>query len=269
MSSDGACREVRHQLAVYVLGAIEPGDRDVVNRHIVECGDCRRELAGLAGLPALLRRVPPGEAFALLAAEPRGCRGDLPSTALRQTLTLAGRNRRHQLQIRIAAAAAVGVIGGAGALAGWQAANPVAQPSVRAAGWEGTARAANPHTGAAAIVRYAARPWGLQLSVQISGIPAGTTCQVKVIGAGNAARAADAGGWTIGSGSTSWYPASSAVPLANVHDFEVTSGSKVLVTVPIRAATGPSGGQSPRKVPGQSHAALGNRPGRPAGWLAR
>jgi len=62
MSGAASCREIRHALGVYVLGAIEPGDRAQVDEHLATCADCREELASLAGLPALLRRVPTAEA---------------------------------------------------------------------------------------------------------------------------------------------------------------------------------------------------------------
>jgi predicted lipoprotein with Yx(FWY)xxD motif len=43
---------------VYLTGAIAPADRAAVVRHLAVCADCRAELAGLAALPALLRRPP-------------------------------------------------------------------------------------------------------------------------------------------------------------------------------------------------------------------
>ncbi len=52
----GACAGVRSQLGVYLTGAIAPADRAAVVRHLTACADCRAELAGLAALPALLRR---------------------------------------------------------------------------------------------------------------------------------------------------------------------------------------------------------------------
>jgi len=62
MSTTAGCREIRHSLGVYVLGAIDPADRALVEEHLASCPECREELAGLAGLPALLAvgRVPPG-----------------------------------------------------------------------------------------------------------------------------------------------------------------------------------------------------------------
>lgn len=59
------CGEARISLGVYVLGAIDPAERALVDAHLVTCRDCRDELAGLAGLPALLARVSAEEAIAL------------------------------------------------------------------------------------------------------------------------------------------------------------------------------------------------------------
>lgn len=235
MSSHGSCGEIRQALAVYVLGAIEPADRTVVDRHLGECADCRQELAGLAPLPALLRRVPVHEVSALVDADASGNpRDDQPSRpALRYMLAQAGRRRTRDLRTRVIAAAAVGLLAGGGAIAAWHATHPVAQRPLAAAtpGWSVTPRAADPRTHVSATVRYTAMPWGLQLSVQVAGLPAGTTCQVDVIS--RQGRVTIAGGWTLTSGPANWYPASSPVSPSDVRAFTVSSGSKIVVTVPI------------------------------------
>ena len=59
------CPEARISLGVYVLGAIDPAERALVDAHLATCRDCRDELAGLADLPALLARVSTEEAIAL------------------------------------------------------------------------------------------------------------------------------------------------------------------------------------------------------------
>ena len=51
------CAGIRMALGVYVVGAIEPADRVLVEQHVALCGECRAELAALAGIPALLNRV--------------------------------------------------------------------------------------------------------------------------------------------------------------------------------------------------------------------
>jgi predicted lipoprotein with Yx(FWY)xxD motif len=58
MDDAGMCAGIRPLLGVYLTGAIAPADRAVAVRHLAACADCRSELAGLAGLPALLRRPP-------------------------------------------------------------------------------------------------------------------------------------------------------------------------------------------------------------------
>ena len=56
MDGSGECAGIRSQLGVYLTGAIGPADREAVVRHLAGCENCRAELAGLAALPALLRR---------------------------------------------------------------------------------------------------------------------------------------------------------------------------------------------------------------------
>jgi predicted lipoprotein with Yx(FWY)xxD motif len=58
MDDAGMCAGIRPLLGVYLTGAIAPADRAVMVRHLAACADCRTELAGLAALPALLRRPP-------------------------------------------------------------------------------------------------------------------------------------------------------------------------------------------------------------------
>ena len=62
MTGMSSCREIRQALGVYVLGAIDPAERAQVDEHLATCPDCREELASLAGLPAMLRKVQIGRA---------------------------------------------------------------------------------------------------------------------------------------------------------------------------------------------------------------
>src|SRR5258705_1151616 len=58
-----------HDSAVYVLGALSPPEREAYERHLVDCADCRAEVAEFADLPGLLGRLDPATAEATLAAE--------------------------------------------------------------------------------------------------------------------------------------------------------------------------------------------------------
>jgi Putative zinc-finger len=233
------CGDLREALAVYVLGAIEPADRDAVDRHLAGCADCRDELAGLAGLPALLRRVSVAEATAL-AVGGTGRSENLPSgQVLQSMLARSSRQRRRHLRTWAAAAAAAGLVAGAGVIAGWQAARPPAPQAVGSApAWTGASRGASQQTRASAIVRYATSRWGLRLSMQVIGVPPGTACELEVINRGGQEEAA--GSWTITGRPGAWYPASAAVPLSGIRGFVLSSGSRTLVRIPVRA--GNSGG---------------------------
>jgi hypothetical protein len=70
------CGDIRHALGVYVVGAIDPAERSIVDAHLSHCLECREELAGLAGLPALLGRVPVAAA-AIIAVAGGGLAGGI------------------------------------------------------------------------------------------------------------------------------------------------------------------------------------------------
>ena len=72
------CAAVRRELGVHLLRALDPADRGEVEAHLGSCARCRGELAGLAGLPALLRRVPVAEAALLGSADEVGAGGPVP-----------------------------------------------------------------------------------------------------------------------------------------------------------------------------------------------
>ena len=227
MNGAGLCAQARQELGVYVLGAIEPTQRALVDRHLAACPQCRAELAGLAGLPSLLRKVPAGEALQL----PPDAAAPVPGPSL---AALAGRvsgirPRRWWLT------AAAAVIAGFAAAFGLQALHPAAAGPLATAAprWAVTAEGANPVTGAWAAVRYTTLPWGTEMEVQVTGVAAGTRCQLLVTGP----RGQDvaAGGWTIAAGhQAAWYPASVPFQAASLHGFTLTAGGKILVTVKAR-----------------------------------
>ena len=110
------CPDARQSLGVYVLGAIDPAERALVDAHLLTCRDCRDELAGLAGLPALLARVNPDEVSricaddAVRAGRQRGARRrscSAPCSSLAEA-----RRRRNRWRYLSAAAAVVVIAGG-------------------------------------------------------------------------------------------------------------------------------------------------------------
>jgi anti-sigma factor RsiW len=221
INSAGECAQVRHELGVYVLGAIGPGDRARVEQHLATCPRCREELVGLAGLPGLLRRLPPDVAMQAWTDDTSGSRPGPPLDRL------IGRMSRIRLRRRLTAVAAALVIG-LSAATGLQVLH--AHLASTAPRWIEVTTADSPATGAWAAVRYAAQPWGAELEVRVTGIPVGTRCQLRVTGAHDQAIAA--GGWTIAADSQhTWYPASVPWPTGSLRGFDITADGHTLVAV--------------------------------------
>jgi predicted anti-sigma-YlaC factor YlaD len=226
-NSTAGCREFRYLLGVYVVGAIDPADRALVDDHLPDCQACRDELAGLAGLPAMLSRVPGPDVERLgleteVLGEDPPPPGDLLNSLLRK-VSLRRRSRLWRGAITVAAAAAIAAAGGTAAVDLAMRGGP-AHTSV--------ASATNNGTGVTAVVDYAKTPWGsTTMRVHVSGIPSGTTCKLWVVGTSGTSFA---GTWTVqpGYGAADWYSGAASAAPSSVHSFQITSGSKVLVTIP-------------------------------------
>ena len=231
------CPEARISLGVYVLGAIDPAERAQVDAHLATCRDCRDELAGLAGLPALLSRVSTEEAIALAAAdEPFPAAfgaGPEPPRELLATvldLTAARRRRRRWREASLGVAAALiiaaGVFGGlrlssgpapAPTTAQGQAGLYVGQPN-------GPMRTVSGKSGnMTATVSYTSMGWGTQLDTKVTGIAVGTNCQLWAID--SSGHHLLVGNWVTDTDEGKvWYPGSVGLPTKNVAGFLVTVG---------------------------------------------
>lgn len=247
MTGVGRCADVRLVLGVYVLGAADPAERTLVRMHLAWCRDCREELAGLAGLPGLLRRVPAAEADQLLASEagPGGRADPSADNALPRLLARAARTRRTRRWLAVTAtAAAVVFAAGSGMAAGGgfgadrvqRPAGPVAAtnaPVSSQVAWE-TAAARNDLTGATATVRYAPAAFGTELEVRVSGVAPGTTCELRVTGPGGQREIS--GAWTVVSAqyTGTWIEGSASFRVSGIRGFAVVSGRKILVSVPVK-----------------------------------
>jgi len=228
------CTDTRQALGVYVLGAIDPAERSQVDRHVTGCRECRDELAGLAGLPALLSRVSADEIGRISREDAESLPADAapPDDFAASVLSLAAVRRRRNRRWQVAAAAAAVVIAAAGAVAGFRLASgpaPAGQSaSAPPASWQ-TARTTSALSGITATVRYNQEPWGTAMDIQITGVPNGTTCQLWVTDAQGVHLAV--AGWTVADGDlTAWYAGSSWVPAAQVQGFDVTAGNRQLAT---------------------------------------
>ncbi len=234
------CQEARVSLGVYVLGAIDPAERALVDAHLATCRDCRDELAGLAGLPALLARVSTEEAIALAMTDgpavpldeitepPR----ELLATVL--DLTAARRRRRRWREAGLGLAAALVIA--AGVFGGLRIGSGTTQPSAVTGLFPGTPNSAWDNVqGQAgtmtATVSYRSMGWGTQLDTKVTGIPVGTNCQLYVID--STGQRVLVGGWvTDDDEGAVWYPGSAAVPSKDVTGFQLTVARGQTIDIP-------------------------------------
>jgi anti-sigma factor RsiW len=218
-----ACRDMRLLLGVYVVGAIDPAERALVDEHLSECPACRDELAGLAGLPAMLSHVPEADVARLGANVVSLPEQTEPSPELLNSLLRHVASRRRARMWRgvvAAAAAAVIAVGGTAAVMDLTG-HGSRQPSVDVA--------SGANGGMTATVDYSTAAWGTAMRVQVTGINAGTKCQFWVITRNGRSLA---GAWTVSQASYGpWYSASSRVAPGAIRAFQITTAGKVLVKI--------------------------------------
>jgi Putative zinc-finger len=231
------CPEARISLGVYVLGAIDPAERALVDAHLATCRDCRDELAGLAGLPALLARVSTEEAIALAATDGQfppaaGETAEPPRELLATVLDLTAARRRRRRWREAGLGVAAALVIAAGVFGGLRLGSSPAPLTNAAQGQaalyngpaDGPMETVTGKSGdMAATVSYSPMGWGTQVAVKVSGVPVGTSCQLWAIGADG--KRVLAGDWVTDSDEGKvWYPGSMGLRSEDVTAFEVTVG---------------------------------------------
>jgi hypothetical protein len=234
MTQTWECHDARPSLGVYVLGAIDPAERALVDAHLATCRDCRDELAGLAGLPALLARVNPDEVSRICADDAvRTVTDERPPEELLGTVLdlAAARRRRTRWRFLAAAAAVVAVAGGlfGGLRSAGTTTRDVAVPLSAGNGhWE-TVQATSDVTPATASIAYSHELWGDAFEVLVDHIKVGTTCQLWVLYTDGTRVLA--GGWTTSPDEgRDWYGGSVPSTAKTIRQFQITSGGQVLAT---------------------------------------
>jgi anti-sigma factor RsiW len=231
MTGMHGCREIRQALGVYVLGAIDPAERAQVDEHLATCLDCREELASLAGLPAMLRKVPVAEAERLVAQEQNPELAGVPSAEMLTSLIGRTANVRRIHRWRtLTAAAAVAIValgGGAAVARALQPGSPGGGNTAPTSAWHQTSGIGA--VGAHLTVRYRGEPWGTEMRVNVAGLKPGSVCEFQVTDASGGTSVV--GSWTAWPGG-SWYPASTWHGETQLRMFQVTINGKVVASAP-------------------------------------
>jgi Putative zinc-finger len=235
MTATWDCTEARLSLGVYVLGAIDPAERSLVDAHLATCRDCRDELAGLAGLPALLARVNPDEVSRIRADDTvRTATEDRPPGELLGTVLDLAEARRRRTRWRFLAAAAAVVVLAGGLFGGLRSATSSTHTVFAAQYPTGTGQwdhieTTSKITGASATIDYASELWGRTFEVLVTGIPAGTTCDLWVVYP-DGTRTQVAAWTTAHDEGRVWYPGSMPDSSEPISAFQITAGNRVLLT---------------------------------------
>jgi hypothetical protein len=218
-----SCREIRQLLGVYVVGAIDPAERAIVDLHLPDCPGCREELSGMAGLPALLGRVPREDVLRMGEGGVGLPDMDEPPAELLNGLLrrVAGTRRTRRWRAALALAAAVAIAaGGTTAIVN----------AVRPATFHDTDQGARGRL--TAVVNYSSTPWGMALNVGVTGVPANAVC---VLLADHSGQWVVVGQWRARGPEYArhWYALQApGVPAQDVHGFKITSQGKTLLQIP-------------------------------------
>lgn len=155
--------ELHQLLGAYLLGGLEPADLRRFEQHLQECADCREELAGLQGLPALLSGLPVPDAVALTGS-PRPVAVHEPGSSVPRAVLdeLAARRRK----VRRRWAALVGAVAAA-CLALGVAVGPMLSPPPE----PDASYSVQSGNGLQFSIDLARKTWGTELAVNGSKLP--------------------------------------------------------------------------------------------------
>lgn len=240
------CTDARALLGVYVLGAIEPAERARLEAHLESCPACRDELAGLAGLPALLGRVDEAQVTELAGPDPELLEGLLARAAAERRPAWGRRLGGGGSWAPLAAAACLLLVVGAlfgGLLTGIgrddrTASPPTVTPSVSPSTAPSPSpqgeriSAEDPRTGVKGYVLLREKKWGTSLDFFLAGVKKGSRCKLRVVARDG--RRDMLGSWYVpydeGYGQ---YPASTMFRREELYAFEVIGlDGKPLLTIP-------------------------------------
>lgn len=229
---------VRLSLGAYLLGGLGPAQRGDVEQHVASCPSCRDELAGLAVVPSLLRRIEPPPRLTPAgspaasdldgAGEGERALDSVLPRLLTEVRTERAKRRKHDQKLRLVTAVA-----GVTAAAALAAAVTPAVVDLPGGGRAPTEIAMAPGGGIPSSGRAGleGRVWGTSVTLELERLPAGASFVAwAVADDGHRERAA---AWGSTPNGTARLSGATAIPRTQLARVEVsTTAGKTLLTAP-------------------------------------
>ncbi|MCB0990978.1 MAG: zf-HC2 domain-containing protein [Acidimicrobiales bacterium] len=205
-SRHSADDQFREWSGAYVLGALEPDERAMFERHLGDCAGCRADVAAFAALPGLLARVDSDSVSGTFAQDRIA---DMAIAGARSEYAGALRSAQRWRVLAIAACSVAAVLG----LATWRVSRPSDAPAPAAVELAFVSDA----TGRVAIEDKA---WGTSIELELSDLPWRDQYQLWTV--------AQNGGWSL---AASWGPtAAGAARLTGAASVGAATLDRVVIT---------------------------------------
>jgi hypothetical protein len=231
-------------IGVYVLGALDAGERFELERHIRECTNCQEAVLQFAYLPGVLHRLTLEDVLALPFDDADPDVGWLPASSEVDGPALSPlpkapnvvpvdssiRHRRFMSKRALLAAAAAVVLVVTGGLIGRQMSNDSAASAPPHARGGVTWSATDGVDGIDTRVQLSSRDWGTDIQVRMDDLQPGRRCMLVVHT--RSGQSETTGWWTTTNSREADIPASSSFALSNIARIEVvTSNNTVLASL--------------------------------------
>jgi hypothetical protein len=160
-------------IGAYSLGLLEQQDRQAFETHLADCPSCKAELAELSGMSELLSGVGPVE-----VADEQTDETAVVDLVHRRAAT---QRRQRRWQTALAAAAAIVLLAG-GVAVGITAGSHQSTPAATGIALQGQQHSAtDAATGVHGTVGLVSKPWGTQVTFDLSRIRGPLECELVAV----------------------------------------------------------------------------------------
>jgi hypothetical protein len=218
-------------VGAYAMGLLEEPDRQAFEDHLAGCSSCAVEIAQLSPMAGLLRGIDPVEAPAV---EP-------PGATVTDLLSRRAAAQRHRTRWQAALGAAAGIAliaGGVGIGVATASSGGSAGSTVTVTGQQHSATDAL--TGVAGTVGLVSKPWGTQVTMDLSKVRGPLECELVAVSTTGERRVVM--GWLVPAAGYGLpdHPAhlviegGTSIPMADLADLTVdVVNGRALLTIPL------------------------------------